>query len=164
MNGQCSATRGEKRHPALRIATAINMGMQFCCWGWKGRPDRIYTPNRPAWLRRLCQNHAQKSMPPWMFAFWAVTQQRKESSEHRAHHRISRGDSSTLLAPGGHSELTLKKKWMFYLFAFQMLSPFLVSPWETSLSLLLWQCSPTHPLLHSHPGIPLHWGTESSQD
>lgn len=27
MNGQCSATRGEKRHPAPRIATAINMVM-----------------------------------------------------------------------------------------------------------------------------------------
>lgn len=67
MNGQCSATRGEERHPALRIATAINMGMQFFCGGWKGRPDHIYTPNRPAWLQpvaRACRSRAHKSMPP----------------------------------------------------------------------------------------------------
>lgn len=103
MNGQW--TRGEKRHPALRIATAINMVMQFCCWGWKGRPDRIYAPNRPAWLRRVCWNRAQKLMSLRTLVFWAVTQQRKEGSKHRAHHR-ARGDSSTLLAPWGHSELT----------------------------------------------------------
>jgi hypothetical protein len=40
--------------------------------------------------------------------------------------------------------------WIFYLFTFQMLSPFPVSPWKPPipfpLPLLLWRCSPTHPL------------------
>jgi hypothetical protein len=38
--------------------------------------------------------------------------------------------------------------WIFYLFTFQMSSPFLVSPPETpipsSLPLIHWECSPTH--------------------
>lgn len=58
--------------------------------------------------------------------------------------------------------------YFMYLFTFQMLSPFLVSPLDLPspipLSLLLWKCSPTHPPTHSHPGIPLHWRIESSQD
>jgi hypothetical protein len=41
-------------------------------------------------------------------------------------------------------------------------------PIPFSLPLLLWGCSPTHPpthpLLPPHPGIPLHWGIEPSQD
>jgi hypothetical protein len=58
--------------------------------------------------------------------------------------------------------------WIFYLFTFQMLSPFPDSPPETPYpiphSLLLWGCSRTHPLPSPHPGIPLHWGIEPSQD
>jgi hypothetical protein len=58
--------------------------------------------------------------------------------------------------------------WIFYLFTFQMLSPFPVPPLETpipsSLSLLLWGWSLTHPLLPPYPGIPPHWGIEPSQD
>ena len=58
---------------------------------------------------------------------------------------------------------------MFYLFAFQMLSPFSVSPPQTPIpspfpaSMRVFPhpptCSPPH-----HPSIPLHWGIEPSQD
>jgi hypothetical protein len=56
-------------------------------------------------------------------------------------------------------------RWVFlncilYLFKFQMLSAFPVSPLETPSHLL----SPIHPLTPSCPGIPLHWGIEPSQD
>jgi len=58
--------------------------------------------------------------------------------------------------------------WIFYLFTFQMLSPFQVYTLETPspspLLLTLWGCYPTHPLLSSCPGIPLHWGIEPPQD
>jgi hypothetical protein len=43
--------------------------------------------------------------------------------------------------------------------------PLCKPPIPSSLSLLLWQCSPPkHPLLPSHPGISLHWDIELSQD
>ena len=53
--------------------------------------------------------------------------------------------------------------WMFYLFMFQMFSPFLVSssqkpPIPFSLPLLPWLCSSTHYTPTSPPSIPLHWG------
>jgi hypothetical protein len=48
-----------------------------------------------------------------------------------------------------------------------MFSPSQVSPSETTypipLPLPLWGCFPTHPLLFSHPGIPVHWGIEQPQ-
>ena len=60
--------------------------------------------------------------------------------------------------------------WLFYLFTFQMLSPFLVSPPQTPYPIPLAPCLyegaslPTHPLLPYHPSIPLHWGIKSPQD
>jgi hypothetical protein len=59
--------------------------------------------------------------------------------------------------------------WIFSLFTFQMLSPFLVPPW-VSLSHPPCPCfyegvpPPTNPLLHPHPGFPLHWDIKPSQD
>jgi hypothetical protein len=59
----------------------------------------------------------------------------------------------------------------YFLWIFQMLSPFLVSPLETlypiPLSLLLWGCSLPHSPTHSqpsHPCILLHCGIHLSQD
>jgi hypothetical protein len=49
-----------------------------------------------------------------------------------------------------------------------MLPPFPVSPpqtpYPTPLSLLLWGCSPTHPLPPHHPSNPLHWVIEPPID
>jgi hypothetical protein len=49
-----------------------------------------------------------------------------------------------------------------------MLSPFLVPLCKPSipspLTLLLWGCSSTHPLLPQHPSIPLHRGIKPPQD
>jgi hypothetical protein len=64
----------------------------------------------------------------------------------------------------------LKFCWILYLFTFQMLSPFPVSHWSPYSLLLPLPCfydgvpPPTHPLLPTHPGIPLLWGTEPLQD
>jgi hypothetical protein len=56
--------------------------------------------------------------------------------------------------------------WIFYVFTFQMFSPFLVSPLEPlipsplpSASIRVLPLPPTHSPLHG-PGIPLHWGIE----
>ena len=55
--------------------------------------------------------------------------------------------------------------WISYLFTFQMLSPFLVSPPETPFPSPLLLCHlPTHPLPPHRPGIPVHWGIKPSQD
>jgi hypothetical protein len=58
--------------------------------------------------------------------------------------------------------------WIFYLFKFQMLFPFPVSPLETPilfpLPLLLWGSSLTYPLPPPHPDIPLQWSIKPSQD
>jgi hypothetical protein len=58
--------------------------------------------------------------------------------------------------------------WIFYLFTFQILSPFPISPLESlyfiPFPLLLWGYSPAHPPTPPCPGIPIHWGTEPSQD
>jgi hypothetical protein len=63
---------------------------------------------------------------------------------------------------------TFFKIWIFHLFTFQMLSPFLIStlqtPYPNLLTLLLWGCSPTYPLLSQGASIPLHWGIKPSQD
>ena len=54
--------------------------------------------------------------------------------------------------------------YIFSLFTFQMLSPFLVFPKKKKnqkpkiLSPHYYPCSPTHPLPLPGPGIPLHWG------
>ena len=58
--------------------------------------------------------------------------------------------------------LSFFKNWIFYLFTFQVLSPFLVSPLQPPIPYLLpWfyegAPSPTHPLLPYPPSIPLHW-------
>jgi hypothetical protein len=60
---------------------------------------------------------------------------------------------------------------LFYLFTFQMLSAFPVSPPQTSYSLSLSsRCfyegarPPTHPFLFKHPSIPLHWVHKLPQD
>ena len=45
-----------------------------------------------------------------------------------------------------------------------MLSPFPVSSPQIPYPILLPLPPPTHPLPPHHPGIPLHWGTEPSQD
>jgi hypothetical protein len=57
--------------------------------------------------------------------------------------------------------------WLFYLFTFQMLSPFPVSPLQTPISSSLPHASmrvlphlPTHPLSLHCPSIPLHWGID----
>jgi hypothetical protein len=54
--------------------------------------------------------------------------------------------------------------WLFYLFTFQMLFHFLIflckPPVPSPLSLLLWACFLTHPLLPQCPS----WGIEPSQD
>jgi hypothetical protein len=60
-----------------------------------------------------------------------------------------------------------KKNWLFNLFTFQMLSPFLASPPQTpipSSPLPLRGCFPTYPLLPQYPSIPLCWGIEPSQN
>ena len=59
--------------------------------------------------------------------------------------------------------------WIFYLFTFQIISPFPVFPLQTPypipLTLLLWGCSPSiYPLPPYHPSIPLHWDIKPSQD
>ena len=60
--------------------------------------------------------------------------------------------------------------WIFSLFTFQMLTPFPVSPKGNPLFHQPSSCfyegvpPPTHPLLPPHPGIPLHWDIEPSQD
>jgi hypothetical protein len=61
--------------------------------------------------------------------------------------------------------------WIFYLFTFQMLSPFLVSPLETPFPIPLpcfYEGAPTHSPNHSlpphHPGIPPHWDIDPSQN
>jgi hypothetical protein len=53
--------------------------------------------------------------------------------------------------------------WIFYLFTFQVLSPFLVSPPQTPYhiphppaSMRVLPHPPTYPLPSHHPGIPLH--------
>ena len=52
----------------------------------------------------------------------------------------------------------------FHLFAFQLLSSFLVSPVKTLYPLPHSLCSPTHPLQLPGSGIPLHWGIKPSWD
>jgi hypothetical protein len=62
--------------------------------------------------------------------------------------------------------------WLFYLFTFQMLSPFLVSPLKTPyfttppppLQFYEGDAPSTHPLPLHQPSIPLCWGMEPSQD
>jgi hypothetical protein len=60
----------------------------------------------------------------------------------------------------------LSFNWIFSLFTFQMLSPFLVFPPKTTLpcplSPIPSPCSPTHPLPLPGPGIPPHWSTQPS--
>jgi hypothetical protein len=51
----------------------------------------------------------------------------------------------------------------FYLFTFQILSPFPVSHLETPYPIPPTPASPSNPLLLPHPGIPLHWVTGYSQ-
>lgn len=41
----------EKRHPAPRIATAINMAMELFCWRWGDRQDHIGGIQRASRLR-----------------------------------------------------------------------------------------------------------------
>ena len=65
MNGQCSATRGEKRHPAPRIATAINMVMELFCWGWNNRQDHICGTQQVSWLQRLAQGFGGNAYKSW---------------------------------------------------------------------------------------------------
>jgi hypothetical protein len=55
-------------------------------------------------------------------------------------------------------ELSLLFYWIFYLFTFQMLSPFPVFSPPASIRVL------PPPFLPSHPGIPQHWCIKSSQD
>ena len=60
-----------------------------------------------------------------------------------------------------------KNYWRFYLFTFQMLSPFLIYTPETHypILLLLWGCTPpTNPLLPHCHHIPLHRTIEPSRD
>ena len=60
------------------------------------------------------------------------------------------------------------KNWIFYLFTFQMLSPFLIPPTQKppipSPSSYFYEGvpPPTHPLPPPCPCIPLHWGIELS--
>jgi hypothetical protein len=60
--------------------------------------------------------------------------------------------------------------FIVYLFTFQILPPFLVSPLNTSYPILHLTASmrvlshPQHPLLPPHPGILLHWSIEPSKD
>jgi hypothetical protein len=61
--------------------------------------------------------------------------------------------------------------WIFYLFTLQMLSSLPVSPPEIpypifppTASMKVLPNPPTHSLLPSCPGIPLHWGIKPSQD
>jgi hypothetical protein len=60
--------------------------------------------------------------------------------------------------------------WIFYLFTFQMLSPFLVFPSTNPPIPSPSRCfcegapPPTHPLPTHCPSISLHWGIEPSQD
>ena len=59
--------------------------------------------------------------------------------------------------------------WIFYLFTFQMLSPFPVShlqiPYLSPLPHFYEGAPlPTHPLQPHHPSTPLHWGIKPSQD
>ena len=57
--------------------------------------------------------------------------------------------------------------WIFYLFTFQMLFSFPVSPSELPYSILPLSASMrvlTHPLPLPCPDIPLHWGIKPSQD
>ena len=53
--------------------------------------------------------------------------------------------------------------WIVSLFTFQMFSPFQNPPIPFPPPPALWECSPTHPLLSSRSGIPLHWGIKCSQ-
>jgi hypothetical protein len=52
--------------------------------------------------------------------------------------------------------------WIFSLFTFQMLSPFLVSPPKNILPLLPPPCLTSHLLLLPGLGIPPHWGIQPS--
>jgi hypothetical protein len=60
--------------------------------------------------------------------------------------------------------------WLFYLFTFQMLCPFLVSPPKTPYLIPLPSAfmggapTPTHWLLPHCSGVPLHWAIKPSQD
>jgi hypothetical protein len=62
--------------------------------------------------------------------------------------------------------------WIFSLFTFQMLFPFLVSPHLPKLPshppspvfMRVFLHPPTHLLLPCHPSIPLHWGIKLSPD
>jgi hypothetical protein len=54
--------------------------------------------------------------------------------------------------------------WIFSLFAFQMLSPFQKFPILPPSPAYAGSSPPTHPLLLSCPGIPLHWNIEPPQD
>jgi hypothetical protein len=59
-------------------------------------------------------------------------------------------------------------KWIFYLFTFQMLSPFPVSPLQPPYPIPPLPCFyegaplPTYPLLPHYPSIPIHWGNNPS--
>ena len=55
----------------------------------------------------------------------------------------------------------LGRAYIFSLFTFQMLSPFLISPLKTPYPTPL---PPTHTLLPPCPDIPLHWSIEPSQN
>lgn len=68
MNGQCSATRGEKRHPDPRIATAINMVMSLALLLRPKRQTGITfaAPNQPPGYMGLAQGYRgfmQKKLP-----------------------------------------------------------------------------------------------------
>jgi hypothetical protein len=52
--------------------------------------------------------------------------------------------------------------WIFSLFTFQILSPFLLHPLHPTLSLLLWMCSPIHQPTPTF--LSLYWGFKPSQD
>ena len=57
--------------------------------------------------------------------------------------------------------------WIFYLFTFQIFFPLPFCPLETPshpLFPFLRRCSLSQPHLTPHPGIPLHWSIEPSQD
>jgi hypothetical protein len=57
--------------------------------------------------------------------------------------------------------------WLFYLFTFQMISPFLVSPPQTPYHLpppASMRVLPHPPTLPQHPSIPLPWVIEPPQD
>jgi hypothetical protein len=81
--------------------------------------------------------------------------------------------------PGHQGRGTSSETWWFMFFCFWFFLPFLLDiflylyfkyyplswfPIQKPPSLSPSPCSPSHPLLLPGPGIPLHWGIETSQD